>query len=69
MVSKISALKAKSSVELIEELKSFQREKMNLRFQKAAKEEVSNVRIKIVRRSIARIKTVLNQIKRENASA
>jgi len=42
---------------------------MNLRFQKAAKEAISEARVKVVRRSIARIKTILNEMKVRGSNA
>ncbi len=66
---KISDLKTKTPVELIEDLKLFQREKMNLRFQKAAKEAVNGSRVKLVRKTIARIKTVLSELKQRGGNA
>lgn len=65
----MSDLRTKSKIELQEELKRFQREKMNFRFRKAAKEEVSNSRIKLVRRAVARIKTLLGEHNRRGIDA
>lgn len=66
---KASDLRAKTVVELKDDLKLFQRERMNLRFQKAAKEAVVGSRVKLVRRAIARIKTILSELKQRGGNA
>ena len=60
---KAADLRVKTISQLKDDLKLFQREKMNLRFQKASKEAVNIVRIKLVRKAIARIKTVMDELK------
>ncbi len=59
---KVVELRTKTVSELVDMLKNLQRERMNLRFQRAAKEAVSNSRIRAVRRSIAKVKTVLTEL-------
>ncbi|MDF3047856.1 MAG: ribosomal protein [Candidatus Midichloriaceae bacterium] len=66
---KVSDLRKKTNVELKQDLLLLQRERMNLRFQKAAKEAISTARVKVVRKSIARIKTILNEIKVRGSNA
>jgi large subunit ribosomal protein L29 len=66
---KASDFRAKTEAELKEDLKSFQRERMNLRFQKAAKEGFSGSRSKLVRKAIARIKTILSELKQRGGNA
>ncbi len=60
---KISELRLKTYQELLTDLAALKREKMNQRFIKAARESVAPARIKFVRKSIAKIETVLNEIK------
>ncbi|MCE2991534.1 MAG: 50S ribosomal protein L29 [Candidatus Jidaibacter sp.] len=66
---KVSDLRKKTNEELRQDLLLLQRERMNLRFQKAAKEAISEARVKVVRRSIARIKTILNEMKVRGSNA
>jgi|JI102314A1RNA_FD_contig_31_3677734_length_631_multi_2_in_0_out_0_2 large subunit ribosomal protein L29 len=66
---KVSELRLKTQSELVDELKRYQREKMNLRFQKAAREAVSVSRQQLVRKMVAKIKTVLNELKLRGENA
>jgi len=66
---KVSDLRKKTNEELRQDLLLLQRERMNLRFQKAAKEAISEARVKVVRRAIARIKTILNEMKVRGSNA
>ena len=52
---------AKSTDELKEEVIELRKESFNLRFQKASGQLENTIRIRQVRRDIARIKTVLRQ--------
>lgn len=52
---------SKSNDELVGQLKEFKKEALNLRFQVATGELSNTVRIREVRRAIAKIKTVLVQ--------
>tara|TARA_B100001741_G_C15981740_1_gene338066 strand:+ start:150 stop:350 length:201 start_codon:yes stop_codon:yes gene_type:complete len=63
-----SELKNKTVDELETMLKSFMKERMNLRFQKSMGQIEKPSRIKIVRKEIARIKTLLN-MKKEKVDA
>ena len=57
---KIKDIKGKSVEELQGELQKLKKESFNLRFQKAGGQLENTARVKFVRRSIARILTVLN---------
>ena len=52
---------AKSNDELKEELIALRKEAFNLRFQTASGQLENTARVRLVRRDIARIKTVLHQ--------
>ena len=58
---KAEALRAKTADELKIQLVGLKQEQFNLRFQTASGQNENPVRAKIVRREIARIKTVLGQ--------
>lgn len=60
---KASELKKKSAQELDSELVGLYREQFNLRMQKGTGQLSKPSQIKAVRRDIARVKTVMNQIK------
>ena len=57
----VEDLKAKSAVELNEELVAAKKELFNLRFQNATNQLDNTSRIKEVRRNIARIQTVITE--------
>ena len=59
-----SELRGKSADELNEELIALRREQFNLRMQKATGELNQNHQHRRVRKDIARIKTVLNELDR-----
>ncbi len=59
-----SELRKKSVEELNEELLELRREQFNLRMQKATGELAQNHQHRRVRKDIARIKTVLNELQR-----
>ena len=61
-IVKAEALRAKTSDELKTQLIDLKKEQFNLRFQAAGGQVENPTRAKIVRREIARIKTVLGQI-------
>lgn len=61
----VEDLKAKSAIELQEELVAAKKELFNLRFQNATSQLDNTSRIKDVRRNIARIQTVI--VEKENA--
>ena len=57
---KQSELKDKNVDQLREDLSSFKKEAFNLRFQKASGQLENTARVRVVRRSIARILTILS---------
>ena len=62
-------LKVKTDDQLQQQLQDLKREQFNLRFQSATNQLEKPSRVREVRRTIARIKTVQNQRARANASA
>ena len=58
---KTSEIKKLTVTQLEKELTSFKKEQFNLRFQKVNSQVQNTSRVKIVRRSIAKILTFLNQ--------
>ena len=62
----VEDLKAKSVAELNEELVAAKKELFNLRFQNATNQLDNTIRIKEVRKNIARIQTVITE-KSQNA--
>ena len=60
-IVKAEALRAKTADELKNHLVDLKKEQFNLRFQAAGGQVENPARAKIVRREIARIKTVLGQ--------
>ena len=54
-------LRMKTVDELESELETLTKETFNLRFQKASGQLENTSRVRVVRRDIARIKTILNQ--------
>jgi large subunit ribosomal protein L29 len=61
---KAKDVKAKTSDELAAELDQLHKEVFNLRFQKASGQLENTARVRDVRRTIARIKTVLGERQR-----
>ena len=61
-IVKAEALRAKTADELKTQLLGLKKEQFNLRFQAAGAQVENPSRAKIVRREIARIKTVLGQM-------
>ena len=57
----VEDLQAKSVTELAEELTAAKKELFNLRFQNATNQLDNTIRIKEVRKNIARIQTVITQ--------
>ena len=57
-------LRSKSAAELSEELVALRREQFDLRIQQATGEMNQHTEHKRVRKDIARVKTILNEIKR-----
>jgi len=57
-------VRAKTSDELVDDLRTLKKEQFNLRFQKATGQLENTARMRTVRRDIARIKTVLSERRR-----
>ena len=63
---KVSELKAKKSEDLQQELLALLKEQFNLRMQRGLGEQSRPHQFKVVRRNIARIKTILREKAKEN---
>jgi large subunit ribosomal protein L29 len=66
-MAKIADLKLKTDDQLVEQLGEYKREQFNLRFQAATNQLEKPARVRVVRRTIAQIKTL--QTERASASA
>lgn len=60
-MTKATDLRGKSVDELNDQLLQLKKEQFNLRFQKASGQLENTARVRVVRRDIARIKTILGQ--------
>ena len=58
---KVSEFRDKSSDQLAEELSKLKKEAFNLRFQKATGQLENTARVRFIRRSIARVETVITE--------
>ncbi len=67
--SKADDFRAKSADELATQLTDLKKEQFNLRFQRANGQVENTGRIRVLRRDIARIQTVLNEQRRAPAKA
>jgi large subunit ribosomal protein L29 len=67
--SKADDFRAKSADELSDQLSTMKKEQFNLRFQRANGQAENTGRIRVLRRDIARIQTVLNEQRRASAKA
>ena len=65
----ISEFRGKTADQLKEELLSLKKEALNLRFQKSSGELSNTSRIRSVRRDIAKVKTVLQELSQGGAHA
>ena len=63
---KTAEIKKMTVTQLEKELTNFKKEQYNLRFQKVNSQVQNTSRVKIVRRSIAKILTFLNQKNKDN---
>ena len=54
-------LRAKTESQLVEQLAELEKERFNLRFQAASGQLENTARVRLVRRDIARVKTILRQ--------
>jgi large subunit ribosomal protein L29 len=68
-MTKIADVRAKSTDELNGMLLDLRKEQFNLRFQRATGQSEGVARVKIIRRDIARVKTVLHQTTQKAAAA
>lgn len=68
-MAQIDDLKVKTDDQLQQQLSELKREEFNLRFQAATNQLEKPSRVREVRRSIARIKTLQNQRTRDAANA
>jgi len=59
MKVKIADVRAKTTDQLQEELSGLKKEQFNLRFQRATGQLENTARVRVVRRTIARIRTIL----------
>ncbi|MCH7937659.1 MAG: 50S ribosomal protein L29 [Proteobacteria bacterium] len=66
---KAEDVRAKSDDELKEQLLDLRKESFNLRFQTASGQLENTARVRVVRRDIGRIKTILNERHRAQAPA
>ncbi len=64
---KPSDLRARTADELTEEIETLGKEIFNLRFQRASGQLENTARVRDVRRNIARIKTILDERRRQAA--
>jgi large subunit ribosomal protein L29 len=64
---KAADVRAKTPDELKTDLVSLKKEQFNLRFQKASGQLENTVRVRVIRRDIARIRTILNERARVGA--
>ena len=68
-MAKASDFRSKSPDQLKEELLQLKKEQFNLRFQQATGQLEKTARIKVVRRDIARVRTLLREQARADAEA
>jgi large subunit ribosomal protein L29 len=68
-VNKATDVRAKSPDELEAQLVDLRREQFNLRFQRATGQSESVGRVRVVRRQIARVKTIIAERVRASAKA
>lgn len=61
-------VRAKSSDQLVDQLRDLKKEQFNLRFQRATGQLENTARMRVIRRDIARIKTILGQRRTEAAA-
>jgi large subunit ribosomal protein L29 len=62
-MTKVADIRAKSVDELDTMLLDFRKEQFNLRFQRATGQQEGTARIRVLRRDIARIKTIMAERK------
>jgi large subunit ribosomal protein L29 len=64
---RLSDLKVMSSDQLEQEILNLKKEQFNLRFQRATGQLENTARVRVVRRDIARVKSLAAQKRRESA--
>ena len=69
VASAADEFRSKSADELANELTKLKKEQFNLRFQRANGQLEKTSRVRIVRRDIARIQTIINEQRRKAAQA
>jgi large subunit ribosomal protein L29 len=69
MMAKIADLKTNTDDQLVEQLGELKREAFNLRFQAATSQLEKPARVRVVRRTIAQIKTLQSERTRAAAKA
>ncbi len=62
---KIGDIRQKTATELQDELNNLRREQMNLRFRQAGGQLENTGRVQIIRRDIAKIKTIMTERRQE----
>ena len=60
----IQDIRSKTNEEIAQEIKNCKREQLNIRFQRAAGEFANTSRVRVLRKSIARLKTVVSERKK-----
>jgi len=68
VVTKIADIRGKSGDELDAMVLDMRKEQFNLRFQKATGQQEGTARIRVLRRDIARAKTIMAERKRASAA-
>ncbi len=63
-MEKLSELRKMKKNELVDKIKVFRKESLNLRFQKSSGQLDKTSRISLVKKNIARLKTIINEIKK-----
>jgi large subunit ribosomal protein L29 len=67
--SKADDFRAKTADELNTQLTGLKKEQFNLRFQRANGQAENTGRIRVLRRDVARVETILNEQRRKSAKA
>ncbi|MBV9749826.1 MAG: 50S ribosomal protein L29 [Acetobacteraceae bacterium] len=67
-MAKAADIRAKSTDELGTMLLDLRKEQFNLRFQRATGQQEGTARIRVLRRDIARVKTIMAERKRASAA-
>ena len=68
-MTKVADIRAKSADELEAMVLDMRKEQFNLRFQRATGQQEGTARIRVLRRDIARVKTIQAERKRASAQA